>query len=272
MRRLIFNSLFCLVLVLVPAVSYSCKPSEPTPTVPAVGTLTAYYATESFDAPMGYPIKKGQLICDSNDPLNRIVEGDANNYKYEGDDGGELYSYMIPKSKVEKKTFTMSQLRYTDVGDRAMFVSEKGRKACIFWSKANGHQYFNWDGSEENLPAQDMLNECYVLSAEIGTEEPVLFEEQLCERRGCIELYWENRFAMGSTDPNYCRYREGKIGFIEENWCNAEGWEESKSAWNDKGELLVDQWQIADIADYISIAYIADLNALYINGDLYYKK
>ena len=63
---------------------------------PEVGTLTVYYAKENFKVDdMEY--KKGQLICDSNDPMNKIIDQDDDNYKYEGDGTGEEYSCILPK-------------------------------------------------------------------------------------------------------------------------------------------------------------------------------
>ena len=229
------------------------------------------WALEDFE---GSEYKKGQLICDSNDPINRIVDQDTDNYKYEGDDTGEEYSWLLPKSKVEKKTYTMNQLTASDIGDKAIFVAENGCKARIFWSDINGHRYFNWNGEEERYRDEERYSECFVLSVEYISpynNEKYLFEEQLGEKRGSIELYCKNRFAGDSTDPTNCRYREGLIGLIEETWANKDGWDYKKTAYSEDGKLLVDQWEISDIPDYISIAYIADLDALYVNGQLYYR-
>jgi len=269
-RKILLCGLFSLAVA--PAFSQSDKAVRP---ALEVGVLTAYYATESYTDGNGMEYKKGQLVCDSNDPLNRIVEADSKNYRYEGDDTGENYSWLIPKSKLKKVTFKMNELSYADVDGNATFVSANGCVARIFFSKINGHSYCNWEGKEENRPATDLLRECYVLSAEIISpydQQKYLFEEQLEERHGFIGLYRENRYAMGDTDPSNCRYREGRIGFVEETWCNPEDWEEQKSAFDKDGNLLTDQWEVADIADYISVAYIADKKALYIKGELYYRK
>jgi len=252
------------------SVFYSCQSEK---NVPVVGVLTAYYALEDFKAE-GSEYKKGQLICDSNDPLNRIVDEDAVNYKYEGDDGGELYSWLLPKSKVEKKTYTMNHLTVSDIGDKAYFVAKNGCVARIFWSNINGHNYFNWNGEEEKYRDEERYKECFVLSVEYispYSNEKSLFEEQLEEKQGNIELYCKNRFAEDGKDSTDCRYREGLIGFIEESWYNKDGWGYDKTAYDGDGNLLVDQWETVGIADYISIAYIADLNALYVKGQLYYR-
>lgn len=263
---------FKLFIAMVIAVCILCS-CESEKKVPVVGVLTAYYALEDFNAD-GSEYKKGQLICDSNDPMNRIVDKNADNYKYEGDDGGELYSWLLPKSKVEKKTYTMNQLTAYDIGDKAYFVAENGCVARIFWSNINGHRYFNWNGEEEKYRDEERYKECFVLSVEYVSpynNEKKLFEEQLEEKQGSIELYCKNRFAGDGIDSTDCRFRKGLIGFVEESWYNKEGWGYDKTAYDGDGNLLVDQWEVDGIADYISIAYIADLNALYVNGQLYYR-
>lgn len=238
-----------------------------------VGTLTAYYAKEDIKPNDWLEYKKGTLICDTNDPINRIVELNKINYKYEGDDGGEYYSYTIPKSKVEKRTYTMSQLPVSVVGKRIEFVSKDGLKASIFWSKRNGHKYYSWDpdnGTYQNDEEAKRHDECYVLSiTSQGFEENFLFEEQLEVKDGNIVLYQTNRYS-GEVTPKDCRYREGLIGFIEEAWYNEEA-PFGESHYNDKGELQVDQYTTdGSIAEYFSIAYIEDLHALYFRGTLYY--
>lgn len=240
-----------------------------------VGTLTAYYATEDFKTDQEIEYKKGQLICDSNDPINRIVEQGDDNYKYEGDDTGEYYSWLLPKSKVEKRVYKMNKLEVKDVGNRIKFVSDEGYVARIFWSNINGHGYYNWNGHEHKWEEQQKLKECYVLSVEYRNRwngNKGYWEEQLDEKQGCINLYSDNDTYYSGDDINYCRYREGPIGYIEERWYNKEGWDDSKSAYSEDGNLLVDQWEIDGIADHTSIAYIAEKNALYVDGELYYKK
>ena len=71
------------VLLLMPLVTIfmlmgvlcSCEKQK---TAPEVGTLTAYYAKEDFSA-NEREYKKGELICDSNDPLNQVSDEDENN-------------------------------------------------------------------------------------------------------------------------------------------------------------------------------------------------
>lgn len=228
-----------------------------------VGTLTAYYAKEDFTV-NDLKYKKGVLICDSNDPMNHVTEEDENNYRYTGDDGGEEYSWLLPKSKVEKRVYTMNQLTPADIDGKVYFVSENGCVARIFWSKINGHKFYDCEGKEEKWKDEDRYKECFVLSAEFLSSwdnSKNLFEEQLNEKQGNIELYCENTY----------REYDHLIGFVEEGWYNKEGWGFKKSAYDKDGNLLVDQWEVDGIPEYISIAYIAEEDALYINGTLYYK-
>lgn len=51
-----------------------------------------------------------------------------------------------------------------------------------------------------------------------------------------------------------------------------EGWGYKRSAYSGDGKLLTDQWEIPDIPNELSIAYLAEENALYIDGVLYYRK
>jgi len=233
-----------------------------------VGTLSAYYAKADFG-----DYKKGQLICDSNDPINRIVDYNATHYKYEGDDTGEYYSYLLPKSKIEKRTYTMCQLPVSMVGKRIVFVSKEGDVAKLFASNINNHKYWDYSGDSEVMSWEetDKHGECYVISVQYSSG--YLFEEPLEERGGNIRLYRENRYD-GGGDPNYCRYRKGEIGIIEDDWVikGLDNWPERKSAYDEAGRLMVDQCKNDGIPEYMSIAFLPALDALYIDGDLYYRK
>ncbi len=50
----------------------------------AQGQLTAYYANVDIEN-----YQKGQLIVDTNDPINRMVDFNKSLYRYEGDEGDE---------------------------------------------------------------------------------------------------------------------------------------------------------------------------------------
>ena len=159
----------------------------------------------------------------------------------------------------------MNQLTPSVIDRQAFFEAENGCVAKIFWSNINGHRFYNWNGKEEKYNEEERYKECFVLSAELLSpwdNSKYLFEEQLNEKSGYIELYCENKY----------RQLDHPIGFIEESWCNREGYDFKKSAYDKDGKLLVDQWEIDGIPDYISIAYIADEDALYINGILYYLR
>ena len=237
-----------------------------------VGTLSAYYAKEDIEH-----FKKGQLICDSNDPINRIVDNNATHYKYEGDDTGVYYSYLLPKSKVDKKTYTMYQLPVALIGKRAVFVSNEGDSAKIFQSNINKHKYWDYDiingeyKKRISYEETDKHSACYVLS--IILPNGYLFEQPLEEQLSNVRLYRKNPYGDGVA-PSDCRYREGEIGIIEGNWIidNYDEWPDGKSAYDADGRLLVDQCRNDGIPGYISIAFLPALDALYIDGDLYYRK
>ena len=174
-----------------------------------------------------------------------------------------------PNRKWRKKTYTMNELPVPVIGNKAVFVAEDGCMARVFWSDINGHHYYNWDGKEEKYSDEERYNECFVLSVEFISpfdNKKYLFEEQLEEKQGCIGIYCKNKYDVDGTDPSYYRYRKGLIGFIEEKWYNKEGWDCDKTAYSEDGKLLVDQWEVDGIPGYISVAYIADLDALYVGG------
>ena len=236
-----------------------------------VGKLTAYYANKDFGE-----FTKGQLIVDSNDPINRMVDLNSTKYKYEGDDTGDYYSSEILKSNVTVKTYTMNELPVSYIGEKMLFVSEDGDTAKIFKSNNNGHYYFTYDDDWnpiKNMEVTNALDGCYVLSFTYSytDEENVvkgIVEHQLEIEDGNIKLYAKNRFGDDGV-----RYRKGKIGFIEKQWYNGEGYPEGKSGYGPNGDLLTDQYSAeGSISDYFSVAYIDALKALYIDGILFYQK
>ena len=230
-----------------------------------VGTLTAYYAKKSFEY-----FKVGDLIVDSNDPINRIIPYNQTYWKYEGDNTGEYYSSNIKKENVIVKKWEMNELPVSLVKNGATFVAKSGCKARIFWANNKGRKYCDSEGHEDDSTSRLFENGCFVLSAWIKNRERGmwLFEDPLYEERGNIKLYWSNRFGDYG-----CRKRPGRIGIIEEEWFNPKNWPEKKSAYSNDGRLLCNQWSSEGyITDYISIAYIASINALYIEGELYYKQ
>lgn len=211
----------------------------------------------------GYCLEHPNLVrylsLDDNSILMDYVDGETLSTGYESD---EYYSWLLPKSKLEKRVYKMNKLEVKDVGKGIKFVSDEGFVARIFWSNINGHGYYSWGGQERIWREENKYEECYVLSVEYHSpwdEKKHIIEEPLDEKKGCINLY---------RDIN----QKVQVGIILAQWYNKEGWDDSKSAYSEDGKLLVDQWENDGILDDISIAYIAEKNALYVEGELYYKK
>lgn len=252
---------FMVMLTIMVSV-WSCK-SAPV----VVGTLTAYYAKEDFDE-----YQQGQLVFDSNNPYFELKDLDAESYQLEGILSNGEFVKKIPKSKIEVKTYTMTELPVSEVEEGASFKSERGRVAKIFMSDINGHKYFADDiGLEED--AQETANnvKCYVLSAELYADQQdrFWFEEQLPETDGFLKLYDDYLDLTDLGAPANYKKEEGKSGYLQETWINAADWDEDRSAYDKDGKLQVDQRLAGRLPNYISIAYIADLDALYIDGQLY---
>ena len=239
----------------------------------AQGKLTAYYANEDFD-----DYKKGQLIVDTNDPLNRMVDYSQTKYKYEGDDSGEYYSKLILKSRVTVKEYQMSPLPVELVRDDATFVSQDGHTVRIFAACAAGHGFYSYSEDGEfdlffDAAQTEVHKEYYALSGVFSSpysEEDYIFEDPLEVEDGNIKLYDDSPYP--SDNPTSVRYRPYKLGFLEERWTTPEDYGYDKSAYDDDGNLLVDAISIVDIPAYLSIAYIAQEDALYIDGTLYYRQ
>lgn len=240
----------------------------------AQGTLTAYYANDAFG-----DYQQGQLIVDTNDPLNRIVDFSQTKYKYEGDDTGEYYSHLILKSQVTVKQYQMSPLPVELVRDDATFVSSDGFTVRIFTACINSHIFYSFD--DEFVPHYDAEQteahqEYYVLSGTFKSPydpEGFFFEEPLAVEDGNIKLYINgSEIGYTSDDPDEVRYRPYKMGFLEERWTAPEDYGYDRSAYDAAGNLLVDLFRVVDIPTTLSIAYIEAEDALYVNGTLYYRQ
>ena len=234
---------------------------------PEAGTLTAYYATEDFDDMVGTgQFKKGELICDDNYREVSVLDYDADNYKFavqQAEDGIEYGSFLFPKYKAEKKIYKQNQLTKEIVGSRAVFKADNGNTATLFESNRNGQFFYvyNYDSEQyeqasENL--QNKLGNGYVLSVFFSEE---IFEEPLNTNGEIIELYTLDKDAV---NPRY-------YGDIEDVWINKGEWDYTKSAYDEKGNLLVSQERSIDIPISHSVAYIGELDALYIDGILFYR-
>lgn len=243
---------------------------QPTPSAiqtPEAGTLTAYYATEDiYDQPSDRHFKKGDLISDDNDPFNKVLDYDADNYKFlpeEAEDGSVYGDFIFPKSKAEKKVFTQNQLTTELVGDRAVFKDKDGNEAVIFKSNRNGQTLYTMNSEKwEFEPAPEEVlkkyDNCYVITAHFSDG---LFEEPLETEGNIIKLY------LTGDDPANPTYR----GQIEDGWYNKGDWDYRKSAYDENGNLLVSQERTVDIPVEHSVAYIGSLDALYVDGTLYYR-
>ena len=244
----------------------------------AQGKLTAYYANVDLDGYM-----KGQLIVDTNDPFNRIVNHSQTKYKFEGNDSGEYYSHLILKSHVTVKEYEMTPLPVEMVQNDATFVSSDGYVLRIFAACANGHGFYSFtyeDGLNRYYDADQTAahQEYFVLSGTVKNpfdpEMGFYFEEPLEVEDGNIKLYIDPSEIgyIADSDPTDVRYRPYKMGFLEETWTTPDGYEYGRSAYDESGNLLVDLQRIIDIPTYLSIAYIGAEDALYANGTLYYRQ
>lgn len=261
--RLSKKTIGYMVMLSIIATVWSCK------SAPVVGTLTAYYAIEDFDI-----FRKGQLICDSNDPFNTMTELDEEYYQIENIFAGKDSVTKIPKSKIEKKVFTMNELSTSSINKGDVFRTEKGCEARLFLSDINGHKYFFDElGMSEDAEETAKHAKCYVLSAQLydWSLGKYLFEEQLPENDGYIGFYGELPDLSDLEVPEDYKKKRGTVGYIREVWMNGADWEDNVTAYDSDGKLLSDQRAFTRLFTYISIAYIAELDALYINGDLYYR-
>ena len=241
----------------------------------AQGKLTAYYADVAFG-----DYQQGQLIVDTNDPFNRMVDYNKSEYKFEGDDSGGYYSKLIPKSQVTVKEYQMSPLPVELVRDDAIFVSNDGFILAIFVAHAGEHGFYSYyDDFVPYYDAEETMahQEYYAISGVLKSPyvpEGYLFEEPLEVEDGNIKLYVDGAEIryVSVDDPAYVRYRPYKMGFLEEQWTKPEDYDYDKSAYDLDGNLVTDLMRVIDIPTYLSIAYIGAEDALYINGTLYFRQ
>ena len=241
----------------------------------AQGKLTAYYANTAFG-----DYQEGQLIVDTNDPINRMVDFNESQFKYEGDESGGYYSQLIPKSQVTVKEYQMTPLPVELVRDDAIFVSNDGFIVAIFAAHAGEHGFYSYD--DDFVPYYDAEQtmahqEYYAISGVLKSPydpEGFFFEEPLEVEDDNIKLYVDGAEIryVSVDDPDYVRYRPYKMGFLEEQWTKPDDYDYDKSAYDLDGNLVTDLMRVVDIPTYLSIAYIGDKDALYINGTLYYRQ
>jgi len=236
--------------------------SQPGKKAKKVGMITAYYAAETFKL-HGRKYQKGQLVWDTSDTYNRIVDADETNYLFVMGEGCETdCETILPKVMVNTKTYEMNELTEENAGYNTVFKSEDGLTARLFLADFNGHYCRSYDDHQVLEDVTSRLGEAYVLSFETRvpfTNDLYLFEDFVETENGILRLY--------INDPS----REIEIlGYIADLWDTPSGWE-PPSAYDKDGLLLTDLWQNLDMPSSASVAYIADLDALYIDGRLYYR-
>lgn len=241
----------------------------------AQGQLTAYYAKVNIEN-----YEKGQLIVDTNDPINRMVDFNKLLYRYEGDEADEEgYYSLFDKSQITVKKYQMSPLPVSLVRNGATFQSREGFEIRIFLANANGHGFYSFDDNFQPYYDAEQTaahQHYYVLSGRfqcVYDPDGFFFEEPLEVENGNIKLYINgSEIRYTSDDPDNVRYRPYKMGFLEEMWSAPEDYEYGESAYDDSGNLLVDATRIVDIPTTLSIAYIEAEDALYVDGTLYYRQ
>jgi hypothetical protein len=241
----------------------------------AQGQLTAFYAKVDIEN-----YEKGQLIVDTNDPINRMVDFNKSLYRYEGDEADEEgYYSLFDKSQITVKKYQMSPLPVSLVRNGATFQSREGFEIRIFLANANGHGFYSFDDNFQPYYDAEQTaahQQYYVLSGRfqcVYDPDGFFFEEPLEVEDGNIKLYINgSEICYTSDDPDNVRYRPYKMGFLEEKWSAPEDYEYGVSAYDDAGNLLVDATRIVDIPTTLSIAYIEAEDALYVDGILYYRQ
>ncbi len=243
----------------------------------AQGKLTAYYANCDFG-----DYVEGQLIVDTNDPFNRMVDYSATQYKYEGDDTGDYYSKLILKSNVTVKEYQMSPLPVELVKNWATFLSHDGDVVTIFPANINGHKFYSYSNEGElqmyyDAAQTEAHQHYYVIRYVFQNEycpEGCSFEEPLEVEDGNINLYvFGNDLPYCEfAEPGDIRYRPYLMGFLLEKWSPVEGYDYDLPGYDENGNLLTDVVEIVDIPSYFSIAYIGAEDALYIDGKLHYRQ
>lgn len=231
-----------------------------------VGTLFVYYATSYFETD-GTNYSPGDYIADNIDPSNYIGSSSASYYILTNEFG---MKYNINKSKATVKKYTISQLPISSVRRCATFASNDGYLARIFKSSNNGHHYY--DCSDGSILDQYKRPEgCYIFSAEYYD---IYYDANQSEKYGKV-LFEEEIKTEGDYFKLYTKdvHNARTIGGMNLQWqrIESEKWPENQSAYDANGNLLTDLREVP-FDYYKSIAYIADLDALYFNGKLYYRQ
>ena len=250
----------------------------------SVGTMTVYLAATSMQSGdfTIEPFDRGDFITDSNNPLTRFDSQNKTTYRYTFPDDGDMYSVTVAKSKIVTKQYEMSQLPVSLIGTKAVFKSTEGGIARIFRSSNNGHVFLDKNGKKQPDYVSQRMDGGYVLSVQWPSKynnDNELFEEQLDVIDGNLQLYMVPKYGDGVSQK--ARLKKNLVGLVVEKWKAVESWPWGKSSYDSNGRLLTDQIRessglisegISDFSDYCTIAYISDLDALYISGNLFYRE
>ena len=223
---------------------------------PAVGKLTLYYV-KSSTIKTGYlgTLKPGDFITDSYNSNFSMSDYSKSKYKLEMEYDSDPETVYIPKSNVNAMTYTTNKLAVSHIGQATVFKSKDGFTARIFRSHTNGHRYCDNDGASAPASWTTDHENCYVLSVEARPGDNDLFEEQLQVNAGYLDFYFDS------------------TGSVSDNWGNPSSWDNNRSAFDSHGNLLCDQWSNEGYKnDGFYLAYIADMDALYFDGKLYYRQ
>lgn len=217
----------------------------------SLGEMKLYYAkqatTKVFEE-TNYEVKveQGQLLGSSIGDNGVTIEG--NNYQFEDWSVGSTPEiYTVNRSDVEVKTYTMSALPISSVGQVMNFASNDGLNARIFKSKNNGRKYIGCKSTQE----ANNLRDCYVMSVELISEDGA-------------KCYVESPVTI----------KNGNIildGDFLHKWYPASG-VNNTSSYDQSGKMLRDLKNLERETDPISycIAYVASEKALYVEGIWYY--
>lgn len=213
-----------------------------------VGTFTAYYAKKNFlvrsdNYKTEIEFHVGDFFADSYGLLYYLSNTlkDLNESTYQLQYMGEKYT--IPKSYVEARTYTMTQLSIASIRQSASFRSANGNVARIFKSSNNGHKGVYPEG-------------CYIISV-VNTQKNYCIEGELGTNGRFFELYPERIIA-------------GKKRMVMASPKNAM-WSD-QSAYDNHGRQMTDLPEFITDTFPCNLAYIGDLKALYINGTLFFHQ
>ena len=261
-----------LLLLFVAAVMVSCagKQSEAQnegqaqqPEMPPVGTITAYCAAVEL-GDSNEKFKPGDVIADNYDPFAPKVEESGESYVFTWEpeyDDEEVVKRTFPKSSVTVKTIKAAWLAVADVENGALFESKDGQNLRIFRSNSNGHTYPDIYGEDGKLTAEQQ-KKCLVMSVSHYSEydKTTYYSYYLLpEQDGFVGLYEK---MDGRLAPLIAGEFAAPYEWIEKN---------RGEAYDAQGNLLVDM-DILEMLFYETIAWVAEENAIYLDGKMYYRK